>query len=133
VQEKLSELDPIFETFCNRHGYTLTALSDLWPSRCIRAREEIDRYLHLSPDVAFVQILDKGFYREMPWKLDAKAMPSMASFPILTINLFQKTPFSDLSSVLESRLEKGFSILRGWTLHDVFTKADPQRTRPSYP
>jgi hypothetical protein len=133
VQEKLSELDSIFQNFCTCRGYTLAAPSDLWPSRRARARDEIDRHLHLSPDVSFLQILEKGFYREMPWRLDAKAMPPQVPFPTLTINIFQGTPFSVLPSMLEQRLEEGFSTLRYLTLRDVMTKADAQRAKPSYP
>jgi len=134
VHEKLAELDPIFHSFCANRGYTLYSPSDLWPSRCARASGKIDHYLHLNPDVTFLRILEKGFYPEMPWALEAKATPPLVPFPTLTINIFRALPFSALASVLEQRLEQGFSSLQQLTVQDIVARADPHPApRPAFP
>lgn len=133
VQDKLAELDPILLSFCVNRRYTLHAPCELWPSKLVHARDEIYRCLHLRPDVSFLQLLDKGFYPEMPWALEAKAMPPRVPFPSLTISIFRALPFSGLASVLETRLEEGFSALRDLTLQDIMTKAETRPSRPAYP
>jgi hypothetical protein len=133
IHDKLAELDPILLSFCANRGYTLRAPDELWPSKLAHARDEIDRCLHLRPDVSFLHILEKGFYPEMPWALEAKAMLPRVPFPTLTINIFRALPFSALASMLEPRLEEGFSKLRELTLQDIMTKPDTHRARPAYP
>lgn len=138
VHDKLAELDPILHSFCAHRGYDFRASSEVWlrPFRCAWARGEIDRYLDLTTDATFLDILKRGFYPKMPWSLCASATPPRAPnqpFRILTVDIFRALPFSDLASVLEQRLEEGFAFLRDLTLQEILSRGViPQgRPRPS--
>ena len=113
VNDKLVELDPILQSFCEHRGYTLQRVSKLFPSRRAREHGEIDRYLDLMTDAKFVDILKNGFLPEMPWSLYARATPSMWPGRVLTVNVFRGLPFSELAGVLDNGLERGsqFSAL----------------------
>ena len=127
VNDALLQLDPILESFCKRRNYDLHRSSRLWPSRSACARGIIDRYLHLTPDTTFVEILKRGFYPEMPWSLYASANSRRGPghpFRVLTIDLFRNLPFSDLTSVLEQRLEEGYLRLDELTPQDVLARGE---------
>ena len=113
VNDKLVELDPILQNFCEHRGYALQRVSKLFPSRRAREHGEIDRYLDLMTDAKFVDILKNGFHPEMPWSLYARATPSMWPGRVLTVNVFRGLPFSELAGVLDNGLERGsqFSAL----------------------
>ena len=141
VNDKLAELEPILRTFCAHRGYALREPSDasLWPFRSALAHGEIHRCLDLNTDAKFLDILKRGFWREMPWSLYASAAGVAPRQPwrILTTALFRRLPFCDLASVLEQRLEEGFSILRQLTLQDVLARGEiargPSRVFQGYP
>jgi hypothetical protein len=130
VNDKLAELDPILERFCAHRACSfLGAASELWPSRGAWAPGEIDRYLNLTTDVRFVEILSRGFYPEMPWSLYATAtLRSVPGQPVqwrtLKVDVFRGLPFSGLASVLKDQLERGFSILNALTPDDVLARGE---------
>jgi hypothetical protein len=127
VNDKLSELDPIIHAFCTRRGYAFRAFTELWPARRATAHGDICRCLHLTTDASFLDILKRGFYPQMPWSLCASAtLPLAPGQPIRTLfeDVFRSLPFSELASLLEERLENGFSILRELTREDVLAKGE---------
>ena len=69
IERKLTELDPILKEFCKRRGYTFTSHVGVWPRRMVWAREEIDRTIALTMDLTVPEVLERGFYPEMPWSL----------------------------------------------------------------
>jgi hypothetical protein len=122
VNNKLSELDPVIHAFCKRRGYAFHAETKLWPARRAWAHGEIRRCLHLTMNATFLDILKRGFWPELPWSLYASAsLPLAAGQPIRTLaeEIFRGLPFSELATVLEQRLEDGFSILHRLTRGDV--------------
>ena len=138
VNDKLVELEPILQSFCARRGYSLRVTSELWPSRDAWARGEIDRFLHLTTDARFTDILNRGFYPEMPWSLYATATPKIGpgrplQWRVLTVDVFRALLFSELAGVLENSLEQGFSILRGLSLEDVLARGEIPQARPAFP
>ena len=138
VNDKLVELEPILQSFCAHRGYSLGVTSELWPSRGVRAGGEIDRYLHLTTDARFADILNRGFYAELPWSLHATATPGMTpgqplQWRVLTVDVFRALPFSELAGVLQSGLERGFSILNGLSLEDVLARGEMSQPRPGFP
>jgi len=138
VNDKLVELEPILQSFCAQRGYSLRVTSELWPSRDARADGEIHRYLRLTTDARFIDILKRGFYREMPWSLKATATPRMAPgqpllWRVLTVDVFRALPFCELAGVLENGLQGGFLILRGLSLEDVLARGEMPQARPAFP
>jgi hypothetical protein len=131
VNDKLAEFEPILRKFCTHRGYALREPSDasLWPFRSVLAHGEIHHCLDLNTDAKFLDILKRGFWPEMPWSLYASAAGVAPGQPwrILTTALFRRLPFCDLASVLEQRLEEGFSILRQLTLQDVLARGEIPR------
>jgi hypothetical protein len=126
VNDKLSELDPIIQAFCARREYAFSAYAEMWPARRASARGEIYRCLHLTMDATILDVLKRGFWPEMPWSLCASAtlLPLAPGESIRTVteDILRGLPFSGLASVLEERLEDGFSILRKLTREDVLAK-----------
>ena len=142
MNDKLVELEPILRKFCAHRGYALRGSSDasLWPFRSALAHGEIHRCLDLSADAKLLDILKRGFWPEMPWSLYASAAPRVAPgqlWRVLTTDVFRRLPFCELASVLEQRLEEGFSILRQLTLQDVLARGEiargPSRVFQGYP
>lgn len=132
VNDALMQLDPTLESFCKRRNYDFHRSSKLWPSRSACARGVVDRYMHLTPDTTFVEILKRGFWPEMPWSLYASAYSRMVPgrpFRVLTMDLLRNLPFSDLASVLEPRLEEGYLRLDELTPQDVLTRGEMPRGR----
>jgi hypothetical protein len=138
VNDKLAQLDPILQSFCVNRGYSPRIVSDLWPSRGAWARGEIDRFLNLTTEARFPDILDRGFFPEMPWSLNATATPVMAPglplrWRVLTVNVFRGLLFSELPGVLENGLERGFAILHALTLEDVLARGESPQAKPAFP
>src|SRR5690349_6720121 len=74
IESKLKELDVVFRQFCSREAYTFSAMVDLWPRRRVWRRQEIDRCMDLTMTIGVVgvqDVLDRGFYPELPWSLFA--------------------------------------------------------------
>lgn len=124
LEAKLSELDPILHGFCNEAGFTFTCLVGSWPRRKVWVREEIDRCLDLTMESTVSEIMDRGFYPEMPWSLRATAslMQVNKHARVLSIDVFRGLPFSELAGVLALRLEDGQKLLRGLTREDVVAR-----------
>lgn len=141
VEKKLSELDPIWESFCARHEYRFLPGRELWPNRMAWGHGEIEHRLALTTDLTFAEVLERGFHAEMPWSLYAMATIPMLRYsqgkviqvslsppgslhPVLTFELFRRVAFSELSDVLEKQLERGFSMLNEVTREDILQKGE---------
>lgn len=150
VENKLADLDPIWEAFCARRGYQFRPGRELWPNRAALRHQNIDRKLALTMDITFLEMLEKGFFPEMPWSLYAMAatplyryrrgkrtqpapVPPGFPLPILTFELFRQVPFSELPNVLEKQLERAFTMLSEVTREDVLQKGEvPKDKQAAY-
>ena len=110
IEAKLAELDPILQSFCARRGFRFSTMVDenrtLWPRRGLTAREEIFRGLYLTMDLTVQEVMDRGFYPEMPWSLyaDATFMPARSEpTRILSKKVLNAVPCSLLPSGRDSR------------------------------
>jgi hypothetical protein len=126
IEAKLAELDPIIQSFCERYGFTFTKMVDenrtLWPRRGMWVREEIDRAMYLCMDLTVPEVMERGFYPEMPWSLRGNASLSPSDVQpnrLLDIYVFCGLPYSSLAEILGKRLEDGLSALRRTTREDV--------------
>src|SRR5207245_9276670 len=105
----------------------------LWPQRRVWRRQEIDRCmdLHMVIGIVGVQdVLDRGFYPELPWSLYASGSlrPGTDSdIHILSRPVFEHVPFSQLSSVLGEGLERGLGILNSMTEIEILTQGEKWR------
>jgi len=99
----------------------------LWPRRGMWVREDIDRCMHLTMDLTVAEVIERGFYPEMPWSLHADAtLPIATGHPtrILHTDVFRGVPYSRLADVLGQGLEDGLAALRKLTREDVITKGE---------
>jgi len=141
IENKLAELDPMWEAFCAQHEYRFMPGRELWPHRMAWKHGELDHRLVLTMDAPFPELLERGFYPAMPWSLCAisslpfwtrtsrrKAQPQIdpagLTRRILTFELFRRLPFSELRDVLEKQLERGFSMLSEVTREDILQKGE---------
>ena len=125
VEAKLAELDPILHGFCTRRAYTFSSQVGVWPRRMVWAREEIDRTMALVMDLTVPEVMERGFYPEMPWSLRAGAtLPIASNEPIRILNLdvFTSLQYSQLAGVLEARLEDGRAMLQKVTREDIIAR-----------
>lgn|ERR1035437_6616512 len=125
VEAKLADLDPILHVFCARTSYTFSSHVGVWPRRKVWVREEVDRTLDLTMDLSVPEVMERGFYPDMPWSLYATAsvmLLPLESSRALSEYVFRGLPFSQLAEVLAARLEDGLVILRRITRDDVITK-----------
>jgi hypothetical protein len=104
IESKLKELDAVFRQFCSREGYTFSAMVDLWPRRRVWRRQEIDRCMDLTMTIGMVgvqDVLDRGFYPELPWSLSASGSLPPGTDPdihILSRPVLEQVPFSQVAS-----------------------------------
>jgi hypothetical protein len=123
VEAKLAELDPILQDFCTRRGFTFSSLVGVWPRRKVWARAEIDRTLDLVMDLTVPEVMERGFYPDMPWSLHATASV-MLPLPgrLLSEAVFQRLPFMQLAEILPARLEDGLARLRQISRDDIIAR-----------
>ena len=123
VEAKLAELDPILHAFCARRGYTFSSHVGVWPRRKVWAREEVDRTLDLITDLTVPEVMERGFYPEMPFTLIASASEG-STIPgrVLMQDVFHGLPFGQLAGVLAARLEEGFVRLRKIKQEDILSR-----------
>jgi hypothetical protein len=123
VEAKLSELDPILHDFCTRRGFTFSSQIGVWPRRKAWAREEIDRALDLVMDLTVPEVMERGFYPDMPWSLHATASVNLP-LPgrLLSEDIFRGLPFSELAGVLSAQLEDGLARLRQIRHADIIAR-----------
>jgi len=130
IESKLKELDAIFRQFCSREGYTFSATVDLWPRRRVWRREEIDRCMDLTMAIGIVgvqDVLDRGFYPELPWSLYASGslLPGTdRDGHILSRPILDQVPFSHVVSTLADSLERGLQILNPMTRTEILTRGE---------
>ena len=100
IEAKLAELDPIMQSFCERSGLKFSKMVDenrtLWPRRGMWVREDIDRCMNLTMDLTVAEVMERGFYPEMPWSLHADAtLPIAKGQPtrILNTDVFRGVPY----------------------------------------
>lgn len=125
VETKLSELDPIWQEFCSRRGFTFSSIVGVWPRRRVWAREEIDRSIDLTMDLTVPEFFERGFQPDVPWSLYATAsLPFAEDYPphILSVEVFRHLPFSEIAGVLAARLEDSLALLKRFDREDVLTK-----------
>jgi len=135
VEDKLAELDPILERFCERRKFALNHSAEIWPFRAASSSVgEIHYHLMLGPAAKAVDVLTRGFYPEMPWLLNASAtLAGRVSRPFRT-DILRGLPFAEVARVLEEQLEKGYTLLSGLTPEQVLAKAEGSKaSKPSWP
>lgn len=118
VESKLAEHDELFRQFCSRHYYSFSSFVGLWPRRRVWRRQEIDRCLDLTMDVGVQEVLDHGFYLDLPWSLHASGSLRPGTDPdvhILSRPVFEHVPFSQLGAVIAEGLQRGLQILDTFT------------------
>src|SRR6185503_11121472 len=90
VEAKLAELDPILRAFCVRNHYSFSGQVGVWPRRRVWTREEIDRAIALTMDLSVPEVMERGFYPDMPWSLYADAsLPLAHGSRILMMDVFR--------------------------------------------
>ena len=130
IESKLAEFDELFRRFCLREGYIFSPTVDLWPRRRVWRREKIDRCIDLTMVIGVIgvqDVLDRGFYPELPWCLCASgSLPpgTDSNVYILSRTVFDHVPFSRLASVLADGLERGLEILNSITESDILTQGE---------
>ncbi len=141
INTHLSELDPIIQRACSRHGYSFHAQSEIWPCRLIFVQprsplyDEVNRSLDLTTDLKLAELLEQGFSPDIPWSLYANASifarPALSP-RVLTEALFSALPFAEIPAVLEEQLERGFSLLESWTRDHVLAHGEIPQGRPKH-
>jgi hypothetical protein len=130
IASKLRELDAVFRQFCSREGYTFRRMVDLWPRRRVWRRQEIDRCMDLTMTIGIVgvqDVLDRGFYPELPWSLYASGSLLPGTDPdihILSRPVLEQVPFSQVASTLADSLERGLQILNCMTETQILTQGE---------
>lgn len=125
VEAKLVELDPIFHSFCARRNYKFSSHVGVWPRRLVWARVEIDRTIALTMDLTVPEVMERGFYYEMPWSLSGGAsLPIEADQPIriLNIDVFRNVPYSQLLGILPPGLEEARAKLDKITREEIIAR-----------
>ena len=77
--------------------------------------------------VGVQDVLDRGFYPELPWSLFASGSLPPGTDPdihILSRPLLDQVPFSQLASALADGLERGLQILNSMTESEVLTRGE---------
>jgi hypothetical protein len=141
IESKLKELDEVFRQFCSREAYNLSAHVDLWPRRRVSHRQEIDRCMDLTMAIGVVgvqDVLDRGFYPELPWSLYASGSLRPGTDPdihILSRPVLDQVPFSELASTLADALGRGLQILNSMTESEILTRGQKcgRRAEPNAP
>jgi hypothetical protein len=74
-------------------------------------------------DLTVPEVMERGFYPDMPWSLRATASV-MLPLPgrLLTEDVFQGLPFSQLAGILSARLEDGLARLRQISREDIIAR-----------
>jgi len=124
IESRLADLDEIFRQFCSHQDYKFSPTVDLWPRRRVWRRQEIDRCMDLTMEVGVQDVLDRGFYPELPWSLYASGSLRPGTDPdvhILSHPVFQHVPFFHLASALVDGLERGLEILNSLTESEILT------------
>lgn len=85
IESKLAGLDEVFLQFCSRQGYTFSSTVQLWPRRRVWRRQEVARCMDLRMDVGVQDVLNRGFYPELPWSFCANGSLLPASDPNIHI------------------------------------------------
>ena len=130
IASKLRELDAVFRQFCSREGYSFGRMVDLWPRRRVWRRQEIDRCMDLTMTIGIVgvqDVLERGFYPELPWSLYASGSLLPGTDPdihILSRPVLEQVPFSQVASTLADSLERGLQILNSMTKTEILTRGD---------
>jgi hypothetical protein len=122
IEAKLAELDDAFRQFCSRQDYRFSPIVQLWPRRRVWRRQEIDRCMDLTMEIGVQDVLNRGFYPELPWSLYASGSlrPDTAlDVHIFLRPVFEHVPFFALASVLVDGLERGLQILNGMTETEI--------------
>jgi len=141
IESKLKELDAVFQQFCSREGYTFGAMVDLWPRRRVWRRQEIDRCMDLTMTIGIVgvqDVLDRGFYPELPWSLCASGSLAPGTDPdihILSRPILDRVPFSQVASSLAESLQRGLQVLNSMTKSEILTRGERcgRRAEPDAP
>jgi hypothetical protein len=130
IESKLAELDGVFKEFCAREGYMFSPIVQLWPRRRVWRRQEIDRCMDLTMTIGTVgvqDVLDRGFYPELPWSLCASGSLPLGTDPdihILSRPVFEQVPFSQVASTLADSLKRGLQILNSMTESEILTRGE---------
>jgi hypothetical protein len=130
IESKLKELDEIFRQFCSRVGYTFSSSVEVWPRRRVWRRQEIDRCMDLTMAIGVVgvqDVLDRGFYPELPWDLYASGSLPPGTDPtihILSRPVLDQVPFSRLESTLADGLARGLQMLNSMTQSEILTRGE---------
>jgi hypothetical protein len=130
IESKLKELDAVFRQFCSREGYTFSATVYLWPRRRVWRRQEIDRCMDLTMAIGIVgvqDVLDRGFYPELPWSLYASgSLPPGRDLDIRILSrpVLERVPLSHVASTLADSLERGLQILNSMTRSEILTRGE---------
>jgi hypothetical protein len=118
IEVHLASLDPTLHEFCTRHGYTFRSFVGVWPRRGAWHREEVDRCFDLTMDLTVPEVMERGFFTDMPWSLyvTASTLPhELVSARFLTADVFRRLPFSSLRDRVAAALESGLATLRTFT------------------
>src|SRR5688572_6051476 len=110
IEANLGLVDPVLRGFCQQHGYKFSSIVGVYPRRRVWQRAEVDRCLDLTSDLTVPEIMERGFYPEMPWSLHATAsLPTEVGHQVRMMegDVFRGVPFSQLGHVLATRLEDG--------------------------
>ena len=79
--------------------------------------------MDLTMDVGVQDVLDHGFYPELPWSLYASGSLWVGNDSLaLSRPIFEHVPFSRLASVLVDGLERGLQILNSMTASEILTQ-----------
>jgi hypothetical protein len=122
IDSKLADLHDLFLQFCSRESYSFSRSVNIWPKLRVWRRQEIDRCIDLEFSVGFQDVLDRGFYPELPWSLYARGSLWPGADPdihILSRPVFQNVPYHQLASILEHALASGLQMVNAMTEREI--------------
>ena len=76
-------------------------------------------------DLTVPEVLERGFYQEMPWSFCGGATLLIAAHQptrILNLDVFCSLPFIQLAGILDARLEDARVMLKKVTREDIITR-----------
>jgi hypothetical protein len=124
LNKHLAELQPIFDTFCARHGFQYVDRKALgrYPRVHIIKSGQVTIWFDLWMELDEKGLRHEVFSSDLPYELSAGA------YAILTddakhrrrvqkaIQCFQGRPFRDIEKSLEDELERNVRIVQQWDL-----------------
>ena len=122
LNEHLGEVRPIFDDFCNSHGFSYAERSSIGRYPRIRIgrpgspRIWFDLMMELDPDGRRYEHFTRASLYEMGAgaTLDIEDSPNHGTRHAITFWCFKSKPFDQIGAILKDQLEMHLKTLAGW-------------------